>query len=293
MEISFLIVTKNRPNELEITLNKLFPLIDLSKHEVVVFIDGCKNTQALIIKYSWVNWHYSEVSISASPARNKLYKTAKGKLFIGLDDDAHPLSKDFIYNIQQAFLNNFKIGIIAFQEIRGIFLSDEDALKNANSELIVYVTNDFIGCGFAIKKEVYDTTNGFPVWIDIYGEEPCLSIEVLDLGFQIQYNNSIIINHRIDVKKRLSQGKNYFRFEKQLKNSIYYYLVYYKNPTYRIGKLVFHNFIKYGISDRNYFVSFWKSIFLALKNLFFVLKFRKPVQKITLQQKQLLKGIKY
>lgn len=293
METSILIVTKNRPDELEITLKKLFPLIDLSIHEVLIFIDGCKKTFEIINKYSWVQWQYSDISISASPARNKLYKNAKGKIIIGLDDDAHPLSKDFISKIQKVFIENYKIGIIAFQEIRGVFLSDENALENANSEIVIYNTNDFIGCGFAIKKEVYDKTNGFPIWIDIYGEEPCLSIEVMDLGYEIQYNNTIIINHRIDIKKRLNQGKNYFRFEKQLKNSIFYYIVYYKNPILKIIKLIYHNFIKYGIKDLKYFTSFCKSIILAIINMFYVLKFRKPVQKITLQQKQKLKGIKY
>ena len=293
MEISILIVTKNRPNELEITLKKLFSIIDLSKHEILVFIDGCEKTKILISKYPWVLWQNSEISISASPARNKLYKLAKGKIFIGLDDDAHPLSKDFIYNTQKIFSENSNLAIIAFQEIRGIFPTDEAALKVANHEINIFKTNDFVGCGFAITKKVYSQTNGFPVWIDIYGEEPCLSIEVLDLGYEIEYNNSIIINHRIDVEKRLSQGKNYFRFEKQLKNSIFYYLVYYPNPILKIIKLVYHNFFKYAIKDSKYFVSFCKSIFLAIINVIFVLKYRKPVLKITLQQKQLLKGIKY
>ena len=49
MKISILIVTKNRPDELEITLNKLFGLLDLSVHEVLVFIDGCNKTEILIM----------------------------------------------------------------------------------------------------------------------------------------------------------------------------------------------------------------------------------------------------
>jgi hypothetical protein len=28
-----------------------------------------------------------------------------------------------------------------------------------------YYCNEFIGCGFAIKNEVYKATNGFPVWL--------------------------------------------------------------------------------------------------------------------------------
>ena len=179
MEISILIVTKNRPDELEITLSKLFWLLDLSIHEVLVFIDGCKKTEALRKKYLWVQWEKSAISISASPARNKLYKKAKGKIFVGLDDDAHPLSRNFITQTKSVFLHNPKIGIISFQEIRGVFISDYEALKTAELEKYSHPTNDFVGCGFAIRKDIYDLTTGFPVWIDIYGEESCLAIEVI------------------------------------------------------------------------------------------------------------------
>jgi GT2 family glycosyltransferase len=292
MELSILIVTRNRPDELEITLNKLFGLLNFSIHEILVFIDGCNKTEFLIKKYPWVKWENSKICISASPARNKLYKKAKGKIFIGLDDDAHPLSKDFIDKTQSVFLEDSKIGIVAFQEIRGVFISDYEALKNATTNS-VYRTNDFVGFGFAIRKEVYDMTNGFPVWLDIYGEESCLSIEVLDLGYEIEYNSSIVVNHRIDKNKRLNQGRNYFRFEKQLKNTIYYYIVYYPNPMLKIAKLLFHNFKKYALNNRRYFQLFWKSIFIAFKHIFYILKFRKPVQKITIQKIITLKGIKY
>ena len=293
MEISILIVTKNRPDELEITLNKLFGLLDLSVHEVLVFIDGCNKTEILIIKYPWVQWENSEISISASPARNKLYKRATGKIFIGLDDDAHPLSEDFITQTQSIFLENERIGIITFQEIRGVFISDEEALIMAEPKMDSYPTNDFVGCGFAIKKEVYDSTNGFPVWIDIYGEESCLAIEVLDLGYDIHYDNRIIVNHRVDKNKRLRQGRNYFRFEKQLKNTMYYYVVYYPNPMLKIARLLFHNFKKYGLYNLTYFKLFWSALFSVTKELDAVLQFRKPVQKSTLQKLKALKGLKY
>jgi GT2 family glycosyltransferase len=293
MEVSILIVTKNRPVELEITLNKLLSLLDLSLHEVLVFIDGCKKTEVLITKYPWVQWENLVISISASPARNKLYQKARGEIFIGLDDDAHPLIDHFIDKIQSVFSENDRIGIIAFQEIRGVFVSDHEALQQAEPNIAFYQTNDFVGCGFAIRKEVYEKTNGFPVWMDIYGEESCLAIEVLDLGYEIHYDNTIIVNHRIDRKKRLGQGRNYFRFEKQLKNTLFYYVVYYPNPILKIARLLFHNFVKYALNDSKYFQLFWKSIFIAFKEMYYVLKYRKPVQKSTLQKLKTAKGIKY
>ena len=293
MKISFLIVTKNRPDKLEITLNKLFGLLDLSIHEVLVCIDGCQKTEPLVSQFDWVNWIINKTSISASPARHVLYKKAIGGIFIGLDDDAHPLSNHFIAKTQTVFLENERIGIIAFQEIRGVFVSDQEALQHAEPKISKFKTNDFVGCGFAIRKEVYDKTNGFPVWIDIYGEESCLAIEVLDLGYEIYYDNTIIVNHRVDRKKRLGQGRNYFRFEKQLKNTIFFYVVYYPNPILKIAKLLFHNFKKYGLENPIYFQLFFKVIFRETLNLRITLKYRNPVKNQTLVIKNKLKDLIY
>ncbi|NEW78276.1 MAG: glycosyltransferase [Gelidibacter sp.] len=292
MKLSFLIVTKNRPEALTFTLNKLKSLIDLSIHEVLVLSDGCTKTEAFVSQFSWVNWTIKTKSVSASPARNALYKKAKGTIFIGLDDDAHPISDNFIEQIENEFVNNKNLGIIAFQEVRGIFESDAIALSKATQKNS-YFTNDFVGCGFAIKKEVYNTTRGFPLWVDIYGEESALALEVLDLGCDITYNSAIIINHRVDVEKRKQQGRNYFRFEKQLQNSIRYYLVYYPTPFLKIAKLLIHNFKKYGIKDIQYFKLYFKVCFSTVFQLFEILKYRKPVKKNTLQKKISLQSLKY
>ena len=292
MQVSFLIVTKNRAAALAFTLNKLKAQIDLSVHEVLVFIDGCKATEALIEHYNWVQWTISEKSISASPARNALYKKATGAIFIGLDDDAHPLTADFITKVQAQFNSNETLGIIAFQEIRGVFDADETALSNFK-EKDSYFTNDFIGCGFAIKKSVYHQTNGFPVWMTIYGEEPALALEVLDLGYAIYYENSIAVNHRVDAKKRMEQRRNYFRFEHQLRNSIRFYMVYYPNPFFKVIKLLVHNFKKYSVTDFHFFRLYSKVVFTFLMQIGSILSYRKPVKKETLQKRKQLKSMNY
>tara|TARA_R110002096_G_scaffold256795_2_gene450112 strand:+ start:3355 stop:4233 length:879 start_codon:yes stop_codon:yes gene_type:complete len=292
MQISFLIVTKNRPEDLRLTLKKLQALIDSSVDEVLVFIDNCKKTEAIVPGFDWVNWTISNESLSASPARNVLYKKAKGNIFIGLDDDSHPISEDFINKVQNEFGNNERLGILAFQEVRGLFESDEIAMQHAKLNES-YFTKDFVGCGFAIRKMVYNATNGFPVWMSIYGEEPALALEILDLDYQILYAHYIVVNHRVDVQKRKLKGRNYFRFEHQLKNSIRYYLVYFPNPIMKIAKLLVHNFRKYALADFKYFKLFFKVCFSTLFEIFSILKYRKPVKKSTIRHRLTLRDLKY
>ena len=293
METSILIVTKNRAAELAFSLNKIHQLIDTSKHEVLVFVDGCEATEAIKNNFGWVKWFGTTKTIGASPARNQLYKNAIGTILIGFDDDAHPISENFIQKCNVLFSANSKLGIIAFQEIKGIFLSDSEALQQAEKELIQYQTNDFIGCGFAIKNEVYKKTNGFPLWIDIYGEESCIAYEVLDANFEILYDNSIIVNHRVNKTSRLQHGKYYFRFRKQLKNTIFIFLVYHKNPLMPILKAIFHNFRKYALKDFTYFRLFWMAMFQVVFRFFAILKFRKPLKAATFIKIKRLRGLKY
>ena len=292
MEISFLIVTKNRPCDLKFTLNKLKSLTDNTKHEVLVFIDGCKETEAITRDFNWVQWTVSQESKGASLARALLYKKAKGTIFIGLDDDAHPLSDHFIEMVLMEFKTDGSLGVLAFQEVRGKFNNDITA-KKAIKIRESYFTTDFVGCGFAITKTAYQAITGFPEFIDIYGEEPCVALQILDAGFRIKYVPTVVVNHRVDIEKRKQQGKNYFRFEKQLQNSIRFYLVYYPKPLVHILKLLFHNFKKYALNNLTYFKLFFKVVFNEIINIRKILKYRNPVKHQTITLKKQLKGLIY
>ncbi len=289
MKISFLIVTRHRPEELSFTLNKLKQLIQPEIHEVLVFIDACPDTEQIVSHFQWVKWYRSQNHLGASPARNQLYQHATGMIWIGLDDDAHPIGDHFIERVLSRFRESEKTAIIAFQEVRGIFENDLVALKTAR-EGIPFHASEFVGCGFAIRKEVYQQTDGFPVWMDIYGEESALSLEVIDLGYDIIYDFSIMVNHRKDVVKRTLENKNYFRFEKQLVNVVKFYLVYYKKPIYFIVRALFHNFKKYAITDFTYLWRFLKAIFTILISLPETWAYRKPVENSSIKRFRSLKA---
>lgn len=294
MQVSILIVSKNRKEELEFTLNKLVQKIDLSVHEVLVFLDGCTDDSLVLKdKMNWVKWYSSEKCIGASAARHQLYPHAQGSFFIGLDDDAHPLNADFIEQTITLFEKYTNVGIIAFQEVKGIFGSDSEALVQSESLEEEYFTNEFIGCGFAIRKKAYESTNGFPVWIDIYGEESCVALEVMANGLEILYSNKIKVNHRVKKENRKKNGQNYYRFGKQLKNTTYYFLVYYPSPFIKIMKLYVHNFRKYALKDWKYFKIFFISLLEALWYSPSVLKYRKPVGKKLIKKMVAMTNLKY
>nr|WP_315152657.1 glycosyltransferase [uncultured Flavobacterium sp.] len=290
MRASIVIVSKNRKEELLKTLKIIGLLIDKFQVEVLVFLDGCTDdSEVLMNELKWVSWFVSAKSIGASAARQRLYPFAKGELLIGLDDDAHPLTKDFVSKIEILFQENATVGVLAFEEVKGVFESDSAALEQSEKIKKEFLCSEFIGCGFAIRKSAYLETNGFPVWIDIYGEESCVAIEVLAKGFDILYTNQIKVNHRVNKEQRKLRKQNYFRFGKQLKNSTYYFLVYYPYPLYAILKLYWHNLKKYALTDWEFSKIYFKTIFIVLINVPRVLRYRNPVDKtLIIKMRELL-----
>ena len=294
MKVSILIVSKNRKEDLLKTISIINSLIDNSQVEVLVFLDGCTDGSEQIIKeLSWIRWFVSENSVGASAARHKIFPLAIGDILIGLDDDAHPLTVDFIGQIEILFKEHPNVGILAFEQIKGIFESDSVALEQSEKENKQFLCSEFIGCGFAIRKSVYLDTNGFPIWIDIYGEESCVSIEVLAKGFDILYSNQIKVNHRVNIEERKLRKQNYFRFGKQLKNSTYYFLVYYPFPFFTILKLYWHNFKKYALTDWECCKIYFKTIFVVIVRLPEIISYRNPVDKSLIVKMRNLSTLKF
>ncbi len=294
MKVSILIVSKNRKEDLLKTISIINSLIDKSQVEVLVFLDGCTDdSEKLQNELSWVKWYISKKSIGASAARHQIYPLANTDILIGLDDDAHPLTIDFIKQIEILFQENPNVGILAFEEVKGVFESDSAALEQSEKEKKQFLCSEFIGCGFAIRKSAYLETNGFPHWIDIYGEESCVSIEVLAKGFDILYTNEIKVNHRVNNEKRNLRKQNYFRFGQQLKNSTYYFLVYYPFPFFAILRLYWHNFKKYALADWEYFKIFFKTIFIVSVNVPKILRYRSPVVKSLIIKMRNLSALKF
>lgn len=260
--------------------------------EVLVVVDGCHVTKEMDkTEFDWVDWYYLDKTIGASRARNFLFKLAKGDYLIGLDDDANFISKNPLFYIEEIFRKNLNLGIIAFQEKRGRNLM----IDSLDLEPQYLEVNDFIGCGFCINRNIYLITQGFPIWMDIYGEESCLSLEVLDKGYKIIYTNMIVVHHRIDKEARNLRGHDLFRFGKSLVNGNKYFLVYY--PIHMLPKYLFsifyHNLLKYSCKNKTYFWVFFKSYIYLLFNLFIIIKHRKPVKTETIMLRKKLKAIQY
>jgi GT2 family glycosyltransferase len=281
MKFSILIVSYQRHEALCQTLHWLDQNIDSTITEVLVMLDGYgESLQIYRDLYPNIIWFSSKEHLGASRCRNILYKKAKGIYLIGLDDDANPIQENFLDKVELLFSQNKSLAIISFYEFKNISLPQE-----LNIPDIHYFTNDFIGCGFAIRKDIYEKTDGFPLWIDIYGEELCVASEVLDMGYNILFTSAICVHHRVDKELRKNMGYNLFRFQKSLINQTLYFLVYYPllEIPYKLIRLYVHNLNKYGSKNFTYFFTIIKSLLIVFLRLPIVIKYRKPISLPTLK----------
>ena len=289
-KFSILIVTKNRVKDLDVTLKTLEKTTSRKDVEVLVLSDGCLESKSFLdTNYPLLKSFYLKKSIGASPARNALYKKAQGDYLIGLDDDSNFITDDYLIKIENIFKNE-KVGVVAFKEIKSLKLG-----KKLKFNTESFYTNEFIGCGFCIKKQVYNQIRGFPMWMDIYGEEACVAIEVLDKGYKIFYTDAIAVHHRVDKSKRRLDNHDIFRFKKLLLNGNKYFLVYL--PSIMLPKplikIFIHNFSKYALIDLKYFFAFLGVYLKLIIQMGYLLKNRRPVSKSTIMNKKQTKSLKF
>lgn len=277
---SICIVSHNRKVALQHTLSKIFERIDAGT-EVIVGLDGCTDGSNLLkSEYPNVIWLEMPSLVGASVARRAVYELAKGDYIFGFDDDSHPVTEDFINKTIQLFVNESKLGIVAFRIFNGLDLPVETHLDKeiGNS----YTCSEFAGCGFAIIRKAYEATGGFPKWMNIYGEEAYVSLRAYDKGYRIIYEPSILVHHRIDKISRLSDGYRKSRFGFQLRNNMVFFMKLYPFPwNFKSSiKCFLHNLFKYGFISISWQLLFWRSLFAALKTSYIVSERKIPAKVI-------------
>ncbi len=213
MILSFLIPTKNRPDDLEANILAISNLnLKSIDYEILVLDDGStKDYTSVLSGYKFVEYYKNESSLGISSVRNKLASLAKGKYLIFLDDDVQ-IDKNLNLSVLfELFKSNTKLALIAFN-ITAIlspdyYLDSESNTVNLNQKSIkqipfnkyhtyfdssltkkVNYVSYFIGAAFACRKSLFDKNIHFDE-LFLWGNEE------LDFSYNIIKNNYELIFH--------------------------------------------------------------------------------------------------
>ncbi|MFN4006058.1 MAG: glycosyltransferase family 2 protein [Chitinophagaceae bacterium] len=211
--ISIIIITYNRPAdclallqnlallEHKQLLTELVLLNNASTADYQIVTDWLtQNPTALPVKYI-----ESSENLGVTRGRNKAMQFATGNILVFLDDDAELAPTDALLQIQRAFTRkgyqNKPIGIVSFKVVyhsTGFMQVNALPHKNFNKyhQKQHFFTYYFAGGAHAIKKEIFELIGLLPENFFYGMEEYDVSYRVLDAGWCIAYDDSIVMLHK-------------------------------------------------------------------------------------------------
>jgi GT2 family glycosyltransferase len=281
IEYSICIVSHNRKNDLHDNLIRLLAVFK-SGSEIIVGLDGCTD-DSISLKCLFPEVIFVEFNqrLWPSVARRHVMALAKGQYIFGFDDDSYPVNKDITSKIINYFNQNPQVGILAFRLFNGLDLPDNDVLFNG--DVNPYMCSEFPAGACVFRKNVYETTGGYPIWMTIYGEESYVSMRCYELGYCIHYFPEILVHHKTDVSIKINSNYPEFRLENQVRNGLLIILLTYPFPNFIFLslKLFWHNVLKYAIKSRRKFIAIMRGIGSATYLLIFHRFREKRISKAT------------
>ncbi|UYQ95894.1 glycosyltransferase [Chitinophaga horti] len=210
--LSIIIITYNRPDDTLFLLNNIAGLRDAAALlESVIIVNNASSADYsevtnFIATHPQIPFNYVDApeNLGVARGRNLAISMAHAPIVITLDDDAFFRDEDALIRIMEAFEADYgqdrPVGILSFKVL---YASTKMIQQNAfpHKQFEAYKDKDkflasyFIGCGHAIKKEVYDKVGTYPADFFYGMEEYDLCYRTLNEGYAIVYNSSVVIYH--------------------------------------------------------------------------------------------------
>jgi GT2 family glycosyltransferase len=209
--LSFIIITYNRPKdalELLQNLSKLDSAKELLE-DVIVVNNASTDDYASVKNFQDPNlpviYIDAEENLGVTRGRNFALQYAKGEIVIFLDDDAVLQNADALVNLLKAFEKpNFENRSIAIVSFKILYYDSLQMQKNGlphkqfeqYKDKCGFFTYFFAGGAHAIKRIVLDEVGQLPAEFFYGMEEYDLSYRILDKGYCIKYDSSIVMLHK-------------------------------------------------------------------------------------------------
>lgn len=155
---------------------------------------------------------------------NSGFKKARGEYLLVLDDDSCPENEKTLLRLIAVLDTNPLIGIVACS-IRSVDGSPQWSWhlpKNSQFGPSPF----FIGCGFAVRRDVFEQVNWYPGEFFLYQNEIDVAFKVRLNHFQIYYDPESIVVHRGEPSQRPGWRRIYY----PTRNTIWLIRTYYPQP---------------------------------------------------------------
>lgn len=215
--VSVIFLNYNRCEDLYRSLSRIIKQTDVA-YEVLVIDQNSSDASCTMVKSNFPEVTLFELkeNLGVAGGRNFGAKVAKGEYLVFIDDDAEFVYNNSLFLVSLVFDNNPSINVIAFNINGHPEIPEKYRLFSFKSDKF---TNFYIGCGHAIKKNIFHELGGYSENLFFWGEEIEFAIKTYSLPHnKILYKGNIIIYHRVTPVQRLKwkDGRFYFKVRNRL-----------------------------------------------------------------------------
>jgi glycosyltransferase involved in cell wall biosynthesis len=235
IKFTILITTKNRLEDLTVTLLKIDHLLLRDDVACTICDDGSTDGTSDFIKANYPNIQLirNEKSKGYIYNRNLMLKQTKSEYAISFDDDSCFISENPLQLIEDYFNLHPNCGLIAFR----IFWSKTMPESTATSDLPQRVRG-FVGCAHVWRMSAWNQIPAYPTWFVFYGEEDFASYQLFKKNIEVHYLPSVLVHHRVDLRARKLQADYMIRLKCSLRSSWSLFLLFF--PLTKIPRLLLY-----------------------------------------------------
>ncbi|WP_426483875.1 glycosyltransferase family 2 protein [Flavobacterium sp. 2] len=226
MQYKFTIVipTKNRLEDLKVTLEKLSFLFEQKDVHFLICDDGSTDGtfEYITTNFPKIEIFSNKISKGIHCTRNQLMARVKSPYAINIDDDIHFITQNPTSLIEEYFNLNPNCAIIGFR----IFWNKLPPSSIETND-VPYRMKSF-GAGASVwRMSAWNSIPNYPEWFVFYGEEDFASYHLFLNKWEIHYLPTILTHHRVDIKSRKKHKDYVSRSRKSLRAGWYLYFLFY------------------------------------------------------------------
>jgi glycosyltransferase involved in cell wall biosynthesis len=200
LTIAAMITTRNRRDELKVTLTRLFEL-QPPPDQILVCADGCTDGTGEMVRreFSTCTLIENEASRGSVFSRDRLLRATGADLVASFDDDSYPIDGDFFSRVKHLFMHNPEVAVLSFPEIRDGGGFANSAKSTASPPHLV---SAYANCAAVMRRDVYLQSCGFPTFFGHMYEEPDYALQCCALGKVVRFEPTLSIRHHVSDRQR-------------------------------------------------------------------------------------------